>query len=63
MSQDVEVYSEKSEWRVGVPRGEDPISTHGSQDEAVDAGRTAAQRLGVQLIIRDVQGTITDRDG
>ncbi len=64
MSQDdVEVYYEKDEWRVGVPRGEDPISTHGTQDEAVDAGRTEAERLGVELIIRDTQGTITERHG
>jgi len=64
MSQDdVEVYYEHGEWRVGIPRGEDPISKHATQDEAIEAGRTEAQRLGVELVIRDTQGTITDRDG
>jgi hypothetical protein len=63
MSQDdVEVYYQDDEWRVGVPRGTDPISRHQSQDEAVEAGRSEAERLGVQLIVRDPQGTITDRD-
>lgn len=64
MSQDdVEVYYEGDEWRVGVPRGTDPISRHDSREEAVEAGRSEAERLGVQLIVRDTQGTITDRDG
>jgi hypothetical protein len=58
---DVEVYYQGDEWRVGVPQGTDPISRHDSQDEAVDAGRSEAERLGVQLIVRDTQGTVTDR--
>jgi len=58
---DVEVYFEGGEWRVGVPLGEDPISSHGSQDQAIEAGRAAAERLGVELIVRNERATITSR--
>ena len=58
----VEVYYQEGEWRVGVPMGEDPISNHTTRDEAVEAGRAEAERRGLELIIRDEQATITDRD-
>jgi hypothetical protein len=59
---DVEVYFQAGEWRVGVPTGEDPISRHDTQDEAVEAGRAEAQRRGVELVVRDEKATITDRE-
>lgn len=58
----VEVYFQDGDWRVGVPQGEDPISTHPNQDEAVEAGRAEAERRGLELIVRDRQATITERD-
>lgn len=59
---DVEVYFQDDEWRVGIPRGEDPISRHATQEEAVDAGRAEAQHRELQLVIRDERGTVLDTD-
>ena len=59
---DVEVYYQDAEWRVGIPLGEDPISRHASQDEAVAAGRADAANRGVALVIRDEHGTVLESD-
>jgi hypothetical protein len=58
---DVEVYFQDDEWRVGIPLGEDPISRHASQQEAVEAGRAEAHHRGLQLVVRDERGTVLDQ--
>lgn len=60
--QDVEVYYQDGDWRIGIPLEEDPISRHASKDEAIAAGRAEAERRGCELFIRDEQGTVVDHD-
>ena len=60
--QDVEVYYQDGDWRIGIPLEEDPISRHATKDDAVAAGRAEAERRGRELFIRDEHGTVVGHD-
>lgn len=61
-SGNVEVFHENGYWRIRIDGGETKPNILESQDQAVDVARDYAQALGVELIIRNLDGTIAERD-
>jgi hypothetical protein len=59
---EVETYYEDGEWKNAVVPGEDIGGPYSTRDEAVAAGREAAQELGVEHVVRDEQGTVVEPD-
>jgi hypothetical protein len=58
---DVEVFHHDHVWRIRVEGESDAIEEHRTKDEAVAAGREKAQRRGVELIVRNQDGKIAER--
>lgn len=54
--------SNRGQWENVVEGRPDLSSSYSSRDEAVDAGRTVADRLGVHHVVEDAEptGAITD---
>jgi hypothetical protein len=59
---DIEVFHADEAWRIRTEAGGTTPSTYRTKDEAVTAARDLAQQYGVELIIRNQDGTIGQRD-
>ncbi len=62
MQGDVETYFEAGEWKNKVEGNDRASSTHGTKDEAVHKGREMAVERGVEHIIRNQDGKISERN-
>ncbi|MEV7552955.1 DUF2188 domain-containing protein [Amycolatopsis sp. NPDC089917] len=61
MQGDVETYCENGQWKNKVEGGERATSTHGTKEEAVEAGREMAKERKVEHVIRNQDGTIAEK--
>lgn len=59
---DVEVFHQDQVWRVQVEGEPEPVARHRTKEEAVAAGRDEANRRRVELIVRNQDGRIAERD-
>lgn len=62
MKPNVHIVPRDGEWAVVREHAERDSSHHPTQADAIDAGRTTAEREGVELIIHRPNGQIRDRD-
>lgn len=58
----VHIVPRDGEWAVVREGAERDSSHHGTQGEAIEAGRNTARREGVEIIIHRPNGQIRDRD-
>ena len=59
---DIETYHRDEKWRNRVEAGEELDGTYDRKDDAVAAGRSEAQKRKVEHIIRNLDGTIGERN-
>lgn len=59
---DVEVYFHGTEWHCRVEGEQDPFHTSDTKERAIEAGRDEARERSVELIIKNQDGTIGERD-
>jgi Uncharacterized protein conserved in bacteria (DUF2188) len=59
---DVETYHQGGEWKTRIEGEEGSEQTHGSRDDAVSAGRAMARDRKVEHIIKQLDGTIGERN-
>jgi len=59
---DVETYNEDGVWKNRRQGTDRAFSTHDNKDEAVEAGRAAAKRDGVEHLIKNLDGTISEKN-
>ncbi|SEQ93464.1 hypothetical protein SAMN05216188_106271 [Lentzea xinjiangensis] len=62
MQGDVETYHENGTWKNKVEGNSQASSTHDTKDEAVARGREMAVDRGVEHIIRNMDGTISEKN-
>lgn len=62
MQGDVETYHENGTWKNKVEGNTQASSTHDTKDEAVARGREMAVEHGVEHIIRNMDGTISEKN-
>lgn len=62
MQGDVETYNENGTWKNKVEGGAQASSTHDTKEEAAAKGREMAVDRGVEHIIRNLDGTIGERN-
>lgn len=62
MQGDVETYHENGTWKNKVEGNSQASSTHDTKDEAVAKGREMAVAHGVEHIIRNMDGTISEKN-
>lgn len=62
MKGDVETYHEKGTWKNKVEGNSQASSTHDTKDEAIAKGRDMAVQHGVEHIIRNMDGAISERN-
>jgi hypothetical protein len=58
----VHVVPQDGQWAVKLEGNDQPISTHGTQGEAEEAGRTKAREEMAELLIHGEDGQIRARD-
>jgi hypothetical protein len=58
---DIHVVPSDDKWAVRRENDNDPVSTHATQAEAEQAGRTLAQRESSELLVHGKDGQIRDR--
>jgi hypothetical protein len=58
---DIHVVPSDDEWAVRRENDDRPVSTHATQAEAEEAGRTLAQRESSELLVHGKDGQIRDR--
>lgn len=58
---DIHVVPSDDKWAVRRENDNDPVSTHATQAEAEQAGRTLAQRESSELLVHGQDGQIRDR--
>lgn len=58
----VHIVPRNGEWAVVRENAERDSSHHGTQAEAIEAGRNTARREGVEILIHRPNGQIRDRD-
>jgi hypothetical protein len=59
---DVEVFHENGNWRVRIAGGEIKANLYETKDDAVEAAGQIAESFGVELIVRNLDGRIAERD-
>ncbi len=59
---DVEVLHSDGSWHVKVEGESGVVSTHDTKDEAVGVGRDVAKDRGVELVIKNLNGQIAEKD-
>lgn len=59
---DVAVFHQNGNWRIRTEGGETKANLFETKDEAVEVAREFARAFGVELIIRNLDGTIEARD-
>ena len=62
MAVTIEVYHQDEQWHVRRQGEREPLSNHTKKDDAVDAGRAAAERESAELVIKNLGGTIARKD-
>ena len=62
MQGDVETYHENGTWKNKVEGNSQASSTHDTKDEAVARGREMAIDRGVEHVIRNMDGTISEKN-
>jgi uncharacterized protein DUF2188 len=62
MEGDVHVVHKDNEWCVKLEGRADPLSTHDTQDEAIEIAREAARAAKRELLIHSKEGVILSRD-
>ncbi|MFJ6377414.1 DUF2188 domain-containing protein [Pseudarthrobacter oxydans] len=62
MATPVETYHENGEWKNKHEGNDRASSTHGTKEEAIQAGREAAQKAGVEHVIKKLDGTIGEKN-
>ncbi|WP_439412361.1 DUF2188 domain-containing protein [Enterobacter ludwigii] len=62
MGKNQHVVPHNGEWAVRGEGNDRVTSTHRTQQEAIDAGRTIAQNQGSELVIHRPNGQIRDKD-
>jgi hypothetical protein len=62
MQGDVETYHENGTWKNKVEGNSQASSTHDTKDEAVARGREMAVGRGAEHIIRNMDGTISEKN-
>lgn len=62
MATPVETYHENGEWKNKHEGSDRAMSTHSTKDEAVQAGREAAQKAGVEHVIKNMDGKIAEKN-
>ena len=62
MAVTIEVYHQDEQWHVRRPGEREPLSNHAKKDDAVAAGRAAADRESAELVIKNRDGTIAQKD-
>jgi hypothetical protein len=55
--------SNRGQWEIDVPGRPELSSSFSSREEAIDAGRTVADELGVDHVVEDAEPTGTIIDG
>lgn len=58
---DVETYHDGKSWKNKIEGEESALGEHDMKDEAVAAGRMLADDLGVEHIIKKLDGTISEK--
>ena len=58
----IEVYHQDDQWHVRRQGESEPLSNHATKDAATVAGREAARREGAELVIKNADGTIAQKD-
>ena len=59
---DIETFHEDGEWHNSIEGQGGVISTHSDKESATSAGRKAAQERKVEHIIKNLDGTISEKD-
>lgn len=59
---DVETYQSEGKWRNRIEAVEELPGEHDKKDDAVQAGRAEAKRRKVEHIVRNLDGTIGERN-
>jgi uncharacterized protein DUF2188 len=59
---DIETYHEDGQWKNKVQGNEQASSTHGTKDEAVAKGRDMAESAKVEHVIKNLDGTIGEKN-
>jgi uncharacterized protein DUF2188 len=59
---DVEVFNKNGNWRVRIEGGETKANLYETRDDAVEAAGQLAETFGVELIVRNLDGRIAERD-
>jgi Uncharacterized protein conserved in bacteria (DUF2188) len=59
---DVEVVHQSGKWRVRIQGHQTLPGEHDTKAAAVDVGRDESRHRGVELIVRNQDSTISDRD-
>lgn len=62
MTTPVETYHQDGQWKNRHEGSDRAISTHTTKDEAVQAGKEAAQKAGVEHVIKKMDGTIGEKN-
>lgn len=59
---DIETYYEDGTWKNKREGSDRAFGTGGTKEEAVKAGREAAQKDGVEHVIKNLDGTISEKN-
>jgi hypothetical protein len=59
---DIETFHEDGQWRNRVEGENRLLSTHGDKESAVNAGRDEARRREVEHIVKNLDGTIGEKN-
>lgn len=62
MAANIHVVNKDGSWQVEEEGGSGSLSQHPTRDEAVEAGKSAAQGRKVELLVHREDGTIGERD-
>lgn len=59
---DIEVYHQDDQWHVRREGQDEPSSNHTTKEEATTEGRRLADAKGVELLIKNLDGTVAEKD-
>jgi hypothetical protein len=59
---DIEVYHQDDQWHVRRQGESNPLSDHATKEDAEKMGRLRAEAEGVELLIKNLDGTVAGKD-
>lgn len=62
MAKAIEVYHQNWKWHVRRQGEASTLSSHEKKEAAVSAGRAVAKREGAELIVKNLDGRISEKD-